>query len=538
MNDTRQAREYLHKEPDGYWRYIRRVPKDAQAAVGKAIWRASLGKDKVLARARAKELEREHDAMLAALRDPSTAQDSRLHLIRQRSLARMAELEARGAPDGRDDQGDPDNGGSPYSDALPADTGTVESVLADMWKRVPAILEDSEGDDPDLRTRRLSAIAALAFGDQSRAQMEGLPSLPSPVGKVAAMQYAAHKAMLDEVLEEIAPTPDDTPAEMRLTALLPKYLTAQAVRPNTASGYSRKVARLVNFAGDHGLQQYDEATFRAYRDYLIAGDPAAKPKPLEPVKAATVHQYFAPLKALWKWAADEYPEHKELSFPRVRLPKDGETVEETRWQAFDDHQIKRVWQLLNDAWGEKADSRLSPSRRAAFLMAVRVLLYTGMRPSEVFRLTAGDVKDGGLNIRYTKTKQARRIPLAAALSDFPEFLAAGGFAAELEAGRTAVRRGAVYGKPTTPESLAGTLRDQFREVIRAGGLTHDRHVLYSLKDTLIDRLQRQGASDDVMRGIIGHVGGQGKLRHYKTPFGQSPHGMALMRKALDAIKYW
>ena len=69
------------------------------------------------------------------------------------------------------------------------------------------------------------------------------------------------------------------------------------------------------------------------------------------------------------------------------------------------------------------------------------------------------------------------------------------------------------------------MSDYFTSIIRAGGFTNDRHVLYSLKDSLIDRLQRQGASDDAMRGIIGHVSGQGKLRHYKTPFGQSPHGM-------------
>ncbi|MBN2629741.1 MAG: hypothetical protein JXR75_04285 [Rhodobacteraceae bacterium] len=497
---------YVTKTPTGSYKYQRRVPKDLQETFGRKMWDYSLGSNPAHAYRMAETYRTTHDGWIATQADPEQK-------AKEESVWAMAHR----VQDLQD--------------------------LPDPWRQTPEEMKAARALPPAQEFNRLAAFATVAFGaaahvargSDTRITVESR-SVPRPTDPTDVLLYDAYKAALDARLAQISPTESTDP--MRLTALLPKYFNAQAVRPNTASGYSRKVARLVNFAGDHGLQQYDEATFRAYRDYLIAGDPDAKPKPFDPVKAATVHQYFAPLKALWKWASDEYPEHKELSFPRVRLPKDGETVEETRWQAFDDHQIKRVWQLLNEAWGEKGDSRLSPSRRAAFLMAVRVLLYTGMRPSEVFRLTAGDVKDGGLNIRYTKTKQPRRIPLAAALSDFPDFLAAGGFAAELEAGRTAVRRGEVYGKPTTPESLAGTLRDQFRDVIRAGGLTNDRHVLYSLKDTLIDRLQRQGASDDVMRGIIGHVGGQGKLRHYKTPFGQSPHGMGQMRKALDAIRYW
>ena len=58
-----------------------------------------------------------------------------------------------------------------------------------------------------------------------------------------------------------------------------------------------------------------------------------------------------------------------------------------------------------------------------------------------------------------------------------------------------------------------------------------------MKDTLVNRLSRGGASDDVVRGVIGHVT-PGKLRHYKEPLAQSVQGMAAMRRALDAITYW
>ena len=207
MHDTRQPRDYLHRENDGYWRYIRRVPTDLQTVIGKKMWRHSLGRDKITARQKARAFEQEHDALITTLRaDPGAGQAMRLERALARSAARMAELKAKGAPDGRADQGDPENGGASYPDAMPADAGTLESVLGDMWKRTPDVLEDIEEEsDPALRAQQLAAFAALAFGDQKRAQFEGLPQLPAPTGKVQAMQRAGNKLMLDSVLEESDP---------------------------------------------------------------------------------------------------------------------------------------------------------------------------------------------------------------------------------------------------------------------------------------------------------------------------------------------
>ncbi|WP_158569338.1 DUF6538 domain-containing protein [Pseudotabrizicola alkalilacus] len=528
MNDTRQPRQYLHKEPDGYWRYIRRVPKELQTSIGKTIWRASLGKDKVLARSRAKELEREHDAMIAALRNPGTAQDSRMYLVRQRSMARMAELEAQGAPDGRDDQGDFDNGGAPYPDALPADTGTLESVRADLWRRVPAILEHSEDDTPEFRTRRLAAVSALAFGDQSRAKVPALPSIIPPVGKVAGMQHTAHKAMLDEVLEELDPTPDDTPAELRLSGVLDRYLTLKNRRGNTETSYRRKVNSFLTYmqGKDLALDKYTAADMRAYRVHLQ-----------QTLKPESVRQYFAALKTLWAWAPKDTDEYADLTFPRVDMPERATTVEDDRWQAFTDDQIKDVWKLLNAAWGPDAKSRLMPSRRAAFLMCFRVMLWTGLRPVECWHLDTDSIKGDTIHIKHTKTT-GRILPLSKHLADLPGFLQAGGFAAELQSGIGRVYNDQVQTEPTSPASMQGTMRDAFREIIHAGGIKHPKLVMYSAKDTLIRKLQELDVSDDLMRGIIGHSTGQKALRNYKTPFGQSKEGLAKMRAALDAVVYW
>lgn len=533
MHDTRQPRDYLHRENDGYWRYVRRVPVDLQTVIGKKMWRHSLGRDKITARQKARAFEHEHDALITTLRaDPGAGQAMRLERALARSAARMAELHAKGAPDGRADQGDPENGGAPYPDAMPADAGTLESVLGDMWKRTPDVLEDIEEEsDPAFRAQQLAAFAALAFGDQKRAQFEGLPQLPAPTGKVQAMQHAGNKLMLESVLEEIDPTPDDTPAEERLSGVLARYLDLKNRRGNTERSYQKKVRRFIEFAGDHALDAYAAADMRAYRDHLC-----------KDLKPDSVRQYFAALKTLWAWAPKEIDRYKGLSFPPVTMPERATTVEDDRWQAFTDDQIKEVWRLLLAAWGAQAKSKMAPSRRAALLMCVRVLLYTGLRPVEVWALTPDNIEataDGPvLHIKQTKTAARRRIPLSAHLSDLPAFLEAGGFAAELESGVGRIYRGEVQTTPTTPESMEGTMRDAFRSIIHAGGIKHPKLVLYSLKDTLIRRLQALDVSDDLMRGVIGHSTGQKSLRNYKTPFGQSPEGMKKMRKALDSITYW
>ncbi|WP_127902512.1 DUF6538 domain-containing protein [Solirhodobacter olei] len=551
-SDKHQKAKYLKREEDGYWRYIRRVPIDLQQAIGAKRWRRSLSQNRTEAERRAQSLRVEHDALIARLRDPETATETKVELARRRTQARMADLEAQGAPsDGHEyvESVTPiiaelEAKGEPVE---PSDLGhTTESLLGEMWRRVPEVLLSAE-DEPDRAKRyhQLVGFQVMAFGDQSRGSVDGRPDIPAPDGKVARMQYDAHRAMLESALEEIAPLPDDTPPERRLSGLLKQYIKAQALRPNSQRSYEGKIKRFLRFAspdannpalGDHSLPSYTPELFREYRDYLRDGD---EEESFKPMNATSVRQYFAPMKALWTWAADEYqsdPTLKELSFPRIRMPKDGETVEEKRWQSFDDNEIKQVWKLLNEAWGPDGDSRLSPTRRKAFLMAFRVILWTGMRPVEVFRLTADNVKSDAahgdiLHITHTKTKMPRKVPIAKGISDLPNFLASGGFAGELANANA-------KGGASKPGSLAGTMRDQFRTIIRDGGLTNRKHVLYSAKDTLVERLQRQNAGDDVIRSIIGHVTGQKSLRNYKTLLGDTADGMMQMRKALNQIEYW
>ncbi|WP_342663037.1 DUF6538 domain-containing protein [Salipiger mucosus] len=485
---------YVTRTKDGLYRYNRRVPDDCQTALRKRLWNLSLGRDYDQAVMRAADLRREHDATISRLRNPETSECEIVSQATGRTSARIAELEHHGAPE-----------------AIEGEEGTVEDILGAMWQRIPTVLRSARGEPKEYA--QLSITQALAFGDDSRAEGGAVMRLPPPSDPVARMQYDAYKAMLAQRLEELAPLPDQGAPEMRVSALMERYIKVQALRPNTARSYRQMVRRLIdNCGGDHALPHYDRDRLRLHRDKLDA-DPG--------VSVQTVEKHFAPLKALWRWAADEYDELADLQFPRVRLSKRVTTVEDSRWQAFNDVEMKCVWQALCEAWGPKSTSRIKPERRRAFLMAVRVMLYTGLRPAEVFRLTAADVENGILTILRTKTT-ARKLPISTNISDLPEFLANGGFERDSQS-----------------KTIAVTMSDNFTKVIRHAGLTNDRHVLYSLKDTLVDRLQRQdGMTDDVIRGIIGHVVGQGKLRHYKTPFGETAHGRATMKQALDAITYW
>ncbi|MBS4009162.1 MAG: phage integrase N-terminal SAM-like domain-containing protein [Roseovarius sp.] len=484
--------KYVTREKDGLYRYNRRVPEDCQKVIRKRLWNLSLGRNYDTAVQRAAELRREHDAIISKLRDPALAGQETVRQATIRTTARIAELERLGAPD-----------------AIEGEEGTVEDVLGGMWRRVPAAMISAR-DDPQ-EYAQLVMTQALAFGDDSRSGGQTI-QLPPPSDPVERMQQAAYRAMIAQRLEQLAPLPDQGKPEMRLSVLMEQYIKRQALRPNTARSYKQMVKRLVRDQGDHPLHHYDRDHLRQHRDTLKS-DPN--------VSAQTVEKHFAPLKALWRWAADEYDELADLQFPRVRLDKRESTIEDLRWQAFNDDEMKRVWQAVTAAWGPDSNSRISPPRRRAFLMAIRVLLYTGLRPVEVFQLKTADVENGILTIRRTKTTP-RKLPISKHISDLPDFLAKGGFVRERES-----------------KTISVTMSDNFTKVIRAAGLKNDRHVLYSLKDTLVDRLQRQdGMSDDIIRGIIGHVIGQGKLRHYKTPFGETPHGRAAMKKALDAIEYW
>ncbi len=489
---TRQQLLYVSKNAAGYWRYERRIPADLVEDLSMKMWKRSLGRDPKEAERRALALRVEHDSLIAQLRDPKGRREwlaGKLVMAQARTAARFAELEAANAPDGAEDG------------------ATMESVLHNMWRQAPVVLAS-----PDLDARRLSGFEAMAFGASEFAEVPGHVPPPRPSG-VEGMQFDAYRSMTASAVATLT-RPAEDPA-MCLRAMMDKYLDAQNARDETRRHYRQMVRKLVEtFAAEDGggnrpLPFYTKARLQQHRDRLRAKDS---------ISTQTVEKVFAPLKALWKWAADEYDELTDIVFPPLRLPRRETSIEETRWKAFTPAELKLVWKLVSGAWGPDSASRMSPRRRADFLMAVRVMLWTGLRPAEVFKLTADSVEAGNvLRIRETKTT-SRRIPICKHLSDLPDFLKGGGF--------DDCRRSA---------SVSTTISDNFTALIRPH-IKDDRKVLYSLKDCLVSRLTPI-CDDNVIRAIIGHKD-KSKLRHYREPLGETEEGRARMKKALDRVTYW
>ncbi|WP_347313213.1 DUF6538 domain-containing protein [Defluviimonas sp. SAOS-178_SWC] len=508
-----KAIPHFHKTKSGRWKYQRKVPRPLQEIVGKAVWDFSLGSDYLGALDKCRSLTREHDDMIAQLAT-GEAQEAWTRRRQAEETAKGVQLGAVLAatlPPGAVVA--PEDAEQARGIALAA--AAQAPAAADLWRQTEDKMKRVRGlsDERDL----LATFAAFAFGDRS--YLDRLPA-DDPVGNaladimhptrpadpVAGVMFDAFKTALDARLSEVTPaTAGD--ASLRITELMDSY--SEGKRANTQRSYKAFIRRLTAAEGNHQLTHYTKPILQRHRDRLVT----------DGVSPQTVAKHFDSFKTLWRWAAAEKEAYEGLIFPALNMPTVSTTVEDRRWQAFDDDELKAVWGLVSDEWAPDSNSRLTPERRAAFIMAFRVALYSGMRPAEIFKLRDGDVKKGVLTIRETKTR-GRKIPLARAIADLPDFLAAGGFEG-------------------VPASIATTMSDQFTKLIRGAGFANDRHVLYSTKDTLVERLTRQdGMSDDIIRGIIGHVSGQGKLRHYKTGLGDTPHGLEMMRKALDAITYW
>lgn len=474
------------------YKYQRDVPKALRALLGRNRWDLSLGGDLTKATARCAAYTAEHDQIIALLTNAET-RDSVIRLGVESITAAKLRDDIEEAPD----------------------------ALSLSWRDTEEHMQGAAKLSPRYEHESLAAFAWQAFGDRSHIdqikdpspvlkEALKLPVCPPPDGGVERSLFDAMHTALNARLTELVGQ-SKASDEYRLSTLREKYFKLNTSSDATKRSYRGKIDRLTGFAGDLPLQMITPEKLRLYRDYLLE----------EGLKPDSVAQYFAPPKAIMRWALHEelVPGFDALPTDKVKMPRNDTPIEETRWQRFDDEEIKKVWAVVQKAWGP--ESRYDQDRQEAFKWAFRVALYTAARPVEIFRMQPANVTPDFINITETKTRISRKLPLSRHIAGFHDFMHTKGWK--------------LTGKP---ESLAGTMSDSFTKAIRAAGFTSDRHVLYSAKDTLVDRLQRAGRSDDVIRGITGHVSGQGHLRNYKTRLNDTPEGLAMLREALDAIEYW
>ncbi len=523
---------YVTKTARGFYLYRRRVPKglaEQLSALGSdpakllpasGTWEHSLGSEPVSMYERASELTAQYDKLMPDFSGVGT-------LTPAQEASRDVILSA---------------------------LKTAITPQADRWKRTGAVMNEVQPLGPEIEREALALFRAQAFGGEATAEGLGIPvrigangalligDVPASAGETAlpppsrpagsnGFMFDASRAGIEARQKEVAPKDSNHP--LRLSQLLAPYSADQGHREGTANNIRRKANRFIRFAGDKPLWDYDHKTLVAYRDQLRA----------DGLKDGTINQYMAALKMIWNAVPDRWPEYQDIQFPRLKARRVKGDVQDTRWKSFTDDQMKNIWKAMQNAWGPDADTRLTPARRRAYLMAVKVMLWTGLRPVEVFHLTTDNIVGDTIQIRYTKTHLRRTLPLCKHLADLPAFLVAGGFKAELEAGANDLYAGEARGKPSSPAVLAKGLRHYFGEVRVTAGITDPKQVLYSLKDTLVRRLQlifkQKGipVTYDTIRDIIGHKT-KGALAHYVTLTGDMDEGLELIREALDAIEYW
>ncbi|KAA8605925.1 hypothetical protein AL037_20935 [Salipiger aestuarii] len=486
-NQKNPLPRYLTATATAY-KYQRRVPTSFVDKVGCKTWDVYLGSDLPSALERHAALVSQHDALIAILKNPEAQQDLRDNA---RGVAHAANFTAA--------------------------VQDSSELFAASWRDTEEYLTGTKGLTRRRELETLATFALQAFGDRTHVdQIEDpssalllaadMPAAVIPTEGVELAMWTAMKSALSEHLLELSPPKKYTP----ISARMEEYIGYKSVADATARNYRLRVARFIKFAGrDLPLDAIKASILREYRNHLMNGDETTPP-----VSRAVVRQYFYPLKSLFRWALREDLVESDPT-GKIDLPDPKKTVEETKWQSLNSCEIAIVWEAISQQWGLDGRHQLPSERRQAFLMAFRVLLWTGMRPNEVFKLTPEQVEPDRIHIQKTKTGTARVIPLAAPIEDFHH-------AIRTDAWQTV----AALGNP------AGKMSGSFNAVIRAAGLTNSRHVLYSTKDTLIDRLENLGASENIQRTIIGHATGRGALRHYKTAA-----TVEQMREYLDAVNY-
>ena len=210
------------------------------------------------------------------------------------------------------------------------------------------------------------------------------------------LAVAAHVRVDDDGQE---PAPDvaqtrshDEPDDFGLDALVRDWLMELRMmgrRPRTIEWYRQKMAWYLKTGEAETLGQLTACELKRYLGELRDRDLADN----------TIHGFFEVLRAFASWADREgYPVDPALL--RVRAPKVAQKEVET----YSAEQIKRIFAATSPGW---------PT------MAVKVLLGTGMRLSELCGLTVEDFEDDAvsafLKVRHGKGAKFRRVPVSSRL---------------------------------------------------------------------------------------------------------------------------
>jgi site-specific recombinase XerD len=290
------------------------------------------------------------------------------------------------------------------------------------------------------------------------------------------------KSKIERKLSEVVPNPNI------ISSVLEKYIAFNQIKHLTARKYRRDVSRLIKVVGDLPINQVTPAHLKELREDLVFE-----------MKPASLQAVFTPIKGLLRYAFNEQLiEFNPMS--AVALPKDKRPIEERKWKKFDPNEVQRIDEALRIIWKNNVQG-LSEERRKAFVMVVRVLMFSGMRPIEVLRLKPSDVSARLIRISGSKTESSTRvIPVHPEISDFPVWVQSGGLETYQNIETDAV----------------GAIRHNFTKLIRKTlnpAISDEQKALYSLRSTFVNAMRRAGADIQMQRAILGHKE-SGAIRHY------------------------
>ncbi|MFD2741314.1 tyrosine-type recombinase/integrase [Sulfitobacter aestuarii] len=484
----------------GGWKYQKRVPEDVQSLVGKKSWGERLGDDYAAAAAKALRLEEENLATIARFRDPE-----------------VVESELRG-------------GVLQAAAAMVEFSKDKETFASDFhWSQAAQQMRSRDHLEPDERAEFLRLLLAISFGET--AQIEAFPpanphnaALLKKLGAGAPPTNPTDLIMFNAMREAVSGQITKLPVKRRsdssdtLLKLLDRYSGLQSLSENTRRAYARGIQRFIDNVGDLDVRDITSRMLKDHRDHLVASG-------IEPTSIRTL---FAGIGSVLAFAQDE--ELIEVN-PTLgmKFPRDTKSIEDRKHLPFRRDEVSKIWTAAQERFNPDGDSRLSKDRRRAYLMCVKTLFLTGMRPHEFFRLRNFDVCDVsqlddyhdewkgiGIDICFSKCGN-RLIPLPDALADLPDFIGGGG----LDCIRDV-------------SNIENKFSDkQFNPLLTSLGIKRPRVSLYSTRATFNMALKRNGVSLEVRQQIIGHKPDGQMMRHYTDA-----ETMTTMADAMNSVTLW
>lgn len=516
---------YMTQTKTGYFKYQRSVPPEVRHLTKTKRWDYSLGRDYVAAVDKARAYARTHDDLIQRNATPED----------RASYTRETEDEAEAMVTRVSAWGGFKDTPAPRHDPDPG-----------LWRQTPEKMRDARALPPKGELQALAAFAAYAFGDRSTLDAVGFGTetdaalvdvmTPArPADAVDAAVFDAMKSALDKRLTELA-GPSLVNPKHTLSHFNDVLANLRGHSANTQRRHKVTTAKFRKFLSDEKGIDYEPSLasitpelLQDYLDHLLA-DPA--------VGNGSIPQYFVGLNSVFNHAIKTRKVPGLIVNPVqfLEMPR-APRIEDSMYLPFDDDEIKRVWAEAQAEWApDNHKSKLSDGRRAAFLMVFRVLLWSGLRPVEAFWLRDhGGVTGDYINVQRTKTGIKRKVPVSDHIADFPGFVAAGGFDAAIYDGK---HRGEDYGRYDAA-ALHEALRRSFATIRERAKITDKRKVLYSTKDSLLQRLRAvEGYNTPVEVVVTGHVRKLEMGRHYGGTLGDDPAMRAQVKRALDQVTYW